>query len=110
MRKKQFKKRMGMFVVCAMFILTFGMVANASYVTVTSTELIPVGTSGSQWKTRAEGKSTNVKGYLQAAIRLGSNEGWSWGEVDTGNKQILIAYSRGRVGSPSKLQMKTDHN
>lgn len=110
MRRKQCKKRLGTFVISVMLIISACMTANASYVTNISSSYQQVGSSGSQWRTKATGKSSDSKGWLQAAIKLDSDSGWRWGSADTGNKNTLTAYSKSRVGSVSKMQKKTDHN
>lgn len=103
-------KKIGIAAICAMMLLSTGMVGKASYVSNISSKFELVGTSGSQWRTKATGKSTNTSGWLQAAIKLNSDAGWKWGKADTGNKQNLTAYSPGRVGAVSKMSKKTDHN
>lgn len=110
MRRKQCKKKLGAFVISAMLIISACMTANAAYVTNISTSFQQVGTSGSQWRTRATGKSSSSSGWLQAAIKLKSEAGWRWGSADTGNKITLTAYSPGRVGSVGNMDKKASHN
>lgn len=110
MKRKGLKKKVGALVISAVLVLSFGLISNAYYVTGVSTSFQQVGTSGSQWRTKATGRSSNVNGWLQAAIKLNSDNGWRWGSADSGNKQILTAYSPGRVGAVGNMSKRADHN
>ena len=110
MSKKQCNKKFGIFIVSVMLVASACMTANAVYVTNVTSSFVQVGTSGSQWRTKATGKSSSTSGWLQAAIKRNGDAGWKWGTADSGNKINLTAYSPGCVGAVGNMLKTTDHN
>jgi len=100
MRKKlKCKKIRNLIVICIMSIMLFGTVANAGWITSLSWAVIPAGSSGGYYHTRATGvnKNESALAFVRAGIRSKNQTGWDYGPNKYGPARNLTAYSPTRA-------------